>query len=269
VNTLTIPNPPPGLVASALLRAIGDASVVSAVQRFDPESGRFEVAGYQGQGIVGNDFPVLPGAYLVHMRRGVAGFALPAVGGPTIAITTPAAGAVLTRSPVAVAGSISGTAPLAVTVNGLPALVQGTSYSAAVPLAVAGPATLTAVVRDGAGLSGSATVNVLFDPVDYGLRPGGGVSGERTFSAAPELLARIAYFTQTFIALPVGFDYRTTSVRSADSGEVTVGWSIAVAANVAPGLYRVEVEYGLLDANSDPLVPLTGNRFIFRIEVTP
>lgn len=269
VNTLTIPNPPPGLAASALLRAIGDASVVSAVQRFVPESGRFQVAGYQGQGIVGSDFPVRPGAYLVHMRRGVVGFALPAVGGPTIAITTPAAGAVVTRSPVAVGGSISGTAPLAVTVNGLPALVQGTSYSAAVLLAVAGPATLTAVVRDGSGLSGSATVNVLFDPVDYGIRPGDGVSGERTFSAAPELLARIAHFTQTFVALPAGFDYRTTSVRSADSGVVTVGWSIAVAANVAPGLYRVEVEYGLLDANSNPLVPLTGNRFIFRIEVTP
>ena len=44
---------------------------------------------------------------------------------------------------------------------------------------------------------------------------------------------------------------------------------IDAAPGAAPATYDFQVEYGLLDAGSNPLGPLTGNVFDFRVEVTP
>lgn len=53
---------------------------------------------------------------------------------PTVGLATPADGALLGASPVTVSGPVTGTEPVAVTVNGVSATVAAGSYSAQVPL---------------------------------------------------------------------------------------------------------------------------------------
>lgn len=63
------------MTAFALLRAIGDATVVSSIQRFNPTTGQFEVARYENNQPVGVDFPIDPGeGYIIYMQQDRPGF---------------------------------------------------------------------------------------------------------------------------------------------------------------------------------------------------
>jgi RHS repeat-associated protein len=86
---------------------------------------------------------------------------------PTIAIATPAAGAIVAGPLVDVAGTASDSSPLVIDVNGEAATVTGTGpYSFTARVGVAdGAATLTARARDGAGSVNSAQVAVTVDSV--------------------------------------------------------------------------------------------------------
>ena len=85
---------------------------------------------------------------------------------PVIGITTPTDGAELTESPVTVTGTVSDDRALAsVTVNGVPAVITGGSFSADVPLSP-GSNALTAVATDAAGNSASVSVAVTYTPAD-------------------------------------------------------------------------------------------------------
>ena len=66
----------PGVTAFQLLQAIGDGSVVSSIQRFNPTTGRFETAAYdQGGQPVGVNFPIVGGeGYFVGMKQDRPGF---------------------------------------------------------------------------------------------------------------------------------------------------------------------------------------------------
>ncbi len=49
--------------------------MVSSIQRFNPETGKYETAGYHNGQVVGVDFPIKPGeGYLIHMKQDVLGF---------------------------------------------------------------------------------------------------------------------------------------------------------------------------------------------------
>lgn len=80
-HLLGVPTPAAGLSCYALLRAIGDGTVVAAVQRFDPVSGSFQACGYTDGAAPGDpggtDFPIRTGeGYLVSMRQPAAELAL-------------------------------------------------------------------------------------------------------------------------------------------------------------------------------------------------
>lgn len=79
---------------------------------------------------------------------------------PAISIASPAPGALLAGSPAAISGTVFGTAPVNVVVNGVVAAVTGGSFSASVPL-VEGPNTLVATATNAFGeASASAAVTL-------------------------------------------------------------------------------------------------------------
>ena len=80
---------------------------------------------------------------------------------PTIAISSPANGLLTRNAPLTVTGTFTGTAPVAITANGVTAGLSGTSYSAPVALSE-GANTLTATATNAVG-SASASVSVTLD----------------------------------------------------------------------------------------------------------
>lgn len=61
--------------AFALLQARGDETVVSSIQRFNTDTGKFETAGYINGEIVGVDFPIKAGeGYFIYMKKDLLGF---------------------------------------------------------------------------------------------------------------------------------------------------------------------------------------------------
>ena len=61
LNLLGAPCAPPGTDASSWFMALGGASAVSAIQRFDPETGAFETLGEAGGTLKGVPFVIRPG----------------------------------------------------------------------------------------------------------------------------------------------------------------------------------------------------------------
>lgn len=84
---------------------------------------------------------------------------------PAIGIVQPIAGAFVSGATLGVAGTVSDASPLVgVTVNGVPAVVSGGSFTANVP-APNGPLVLQAVAEDAAGNQGTAGTTVTVDSV--------------------------------------------------------------------------------------------------------
>jgi hypothetical protein len=88
-----------------------------------------------------------PGSASVPVTRGEA---------PAIVIASPAAGALFAASPLTITGTLGGTEPIAVTVNGVAAAVSGGSFTASVPL-VEGANTLTATATNAFGEASAST----------------------------------------------------------------------------------------------------------------
>jgi hypothetical protein len=257
------------LDAFGLLSRIGDATVVSALQRFNPRTGAFETATYEQGMPAGVPFPIETGvSYLVYMRQDRPGFALPVGVMLSVDITSPANGAILTTSPLPVSGTVTGVEPITVTVNGIAAVVTNGTFTATVPL-TAGPNTLVALATDAVNAPASDSITVVFEPVDYRLAIGEHVLDSRLFSAAAAVLDQVAFFTVTEIGVPAGIVYATTAVGRISATEIQIGFQIDATPGAATGIHSFQIEYGLLDANFNPLGPLMGNRFDFRIEVRP
>ena len=94
-------------------------------------------------------------------NTGSAGIVVTRGDPPTISIATPASGALLGQSSVAVTGNVSGTSPVSVTVNGAAAAVTGSSFTASLTLAD-GPHTIPAVATNAFGTA-SASVSFTID----------------------------------------------------------------------------------------------------------
>jgi hypothetical protein len=77
-----------------------------------------------------------------------------------ITITSPAAGLLTNQTQITVTGTVTGTAPITVSVNGVQATVSGSSYTARVPL-VQGLNTLTATATNSQGSASAATTVTL------------------------------------------------------------------------------------------------------------
>lgn len=70
--------PLPGYTAYQLLQAIGDATVVASIQRFNRSTGLFETVGYHGGIPVGANFTIIRGeGFIITMRQAVTEFVLP------------------------------------------------------------------------------------------------------------------------------------------------------------------------------------------------
>ncbi|MEW6215831.1 MAG: thrombospondin type 3 repeat-containing protein, partial [Nitrospirota bacterium] len=74
-NLVGTPCAPTDMTAFQLLKAIGDETVVSSIQRFNTDTGMFETAGYLNGQIVGVDFSMKAGeGYFIYMKKEVLGF---------------------------------------------------------------------------------------------------------------------------------------------------------------------------------------------------
>lgn len=130
--------------------------------------------------------------------------------------------------------------------------------------------TFTATDPDGLATSTNSTFSTsLTPPFDYSIARGGFVTGTRSFTTTPENFARIAYFTESPQGVPAGVAYQTTSFSGTSPDRLNVDFQISADATAPPGIHSFTVEYGLLDATSNELVPLFNNIFNFTIQITP
>ena len=269
-NHLIFPDPPSGLDAFTVLSTIGDETVVSSIRRFNADTGAFETAMYSGSNIRGINFPIEAGiSYLVSMRVALAGFVIPTDVSASIAIISPLTGTTAYTSPLTVSGTVSGQAPLSVTVNGVAAVVTGGTFTVDIPLSSAGSVPITATLVDGDGRVRTDSITINYEPVDYVIPIGGNVSDNRGFSFPTAIISQIAFYSQTNIGVPPGVIYTTTNFSLFGDGTALVDYDIAIGSGAAPGVHTFQIEYSLLDANSNPLGPLTGNIFTFKILITP
>ena len=75
MNLFGTPCAAPGMSAFELLKRIGDETVVSSIQRFNPDTGRFETAVYKDGQPAGVDFQIIPGeGIFIYMNKPVPGF---------------------------------------------------------------------------------------------------------------------------------------------------------------------------------------------------
>ena len=266
-NLLTFTAPPAGLGAFTLLALLGDETVVSALQRFDPTTGRYQTAVYEGASPAGVDFPIEPAvSYLLSLLQPINGFQPPVA--LTVTIASPTEASVLSVSPVLVSGSVTGVPPLTVDVNGVAATVVGSSFSASVPL-VEGANVLTATASDAVSSGVTDVVNVTLQSVDYSLQAGGSVNDSRIVSAASSVISQVASVQFSVIGLPPELSYTLTGVFIQTATEVRFEFQIGVAGGAAPGIYSFQVVNDLLDSGGVPLGPVTGNVFDFSVEATP
>lgn len=270
INALTIPNPPTSLDAFGLLALIGDETIVSSIKGFNTISGKFETAIYSGSQTRGINFPIVSGvAYYVHMQQTVTGFVLPVNIDVSISISSPTNGATITTTPLVVTGVASGAEPFTVMVNGVAAVVSGNNYTATIPLSSAGVIPITATVIDNVGATTSSSINITYNAVDFILPVGTSTNGIKSFFTTPAVITQVAFYSQTVTGLPAGMTYTTDVFQLYGDGRVQVSYTIAASAAAVPGIYTFQVTYGLSDASSTPLSPLTGNVFNFKFEVVP
>ena len=258
---------PPGYSSYDLLQTVGEPGEVAGIQHFNTQNGQFETTGYFEGQAAGTEFGIVHGtSYLIHM--GVAADIAPFLTGPVVQITSPADGALVTESSITVSGTVSDSLAT-VTVNSLPATVTGNSFTVSdVPL-TEGENTITALARDSNNLTGSHSISVTLEAADYVISKGGSVSDSDRFQADAAVLDQVAYYTENQIGVPPSITYTTTGVTRVTATEMEISFTIAVSPSATEGFYDFQVEYGLLDSSFNPLGPLTGNVFDFRVKVVP
>ena len=130
---------PAGFSAYDLLQHLGGQSVVTSVQRLDPDSGLFESAMWLDGSQAGVDFPLSnTEAYLVYALKPVASIPSPA-DFPVVAITSHVDGETVNDSTVVITGTVADPAAV-ITVNNQPVAVANGSFSVTLTLAEGGNA---------------------------------------------------------------------------------------------------------------------------------
>ena len=170
---------------------------------------------------------------------------------PTVTINSPADGSFGNHTPIAVMGTISGTSPITVTVNGAAASVSGTSFTASVALAQgANPITATATNAFGSATASVTTTLNTTPPVVTITQPANGAS----FTTQPISVTGTVQSASPITAIALngsplapGTSFSTTSGLSQGSNTLTVQATDA-AGNV--GSAAVTVTYS-------PVAPLS------------
>jgi hypothetical protein len=156
---------------------------------------------------------------------------------PGLAITAPTNGTITAAATILVTGTASAADPsdsnLGVTVEGLPATINGGTFSATVPLAE-GDTTIDVVARDGYGLTSTRHVSVVRDSVPPVISVSGVVDGQYsdaasvspTFSATDDHLA-------TLSATLDGSPYASGSPVTAEGTHVLVVSATDAAGNAS------------------------------------
>ena len=112
---------------------------------------------------------------------------------PTITIDAPEANDYVSTTTVAVSGTVTDATTVAVKVNNVAAIVDGTTYNAAaVPLPSEGAATLTAVAVDAAGNESSASVTVNVDRTQPAVKITSPANGAFIQGASTEIKGTLA-----------------------------------------------------------------------------
>ncbi|MFA5905421.1 MAG: hypothetical protein WC836_15930, partial [Desulfobacula sp.] len=138
-----------------------------------------------------------------------------------------------------------------------------------IPL-VSGSNIITAKVISADNLIGTQTITLTLDEgVDYEINKGGSASGTRRFQGDAALLNQAAYYTASQSGVPAGVTYATNGMARVSTTEFEISFAISVSPSASTGTYEFEVNYGLLDGSSHPLVPLTNNVFHFKIKILP
>ena len=281
VNLVGVPSAPEGFGCHDMLRAIGDATTISAIQRFNAITGAFEACAHadgQASGPVGVNFPIVAGeAYLVHMRQDVLGLNLNDLSKCLACLAfDPTQGPIGGEVRISGAGFVPGSTTVAF--NGVSAALSAetpTRLTAVVPAGAAtGPLTLT---ESGATVScGTFRVNQppVLDAIGDQTAPLGDsmtfvVSGSDpdndavTLTVSPLPLPRGATFnvlTGQFTFQPVadqaGLDFTLTFC--ATDGQLQTCETIVVT---VPPLMSVTTLEGVVRTTDS--APLEGVRLVF------
>lgn len=155
---------PPGGSAYDALTILGGDGVVSAVQRFNAETGLFETATYRAGLPAGIDFPLInTESYIAHMITGSggAGFSLST---PSIFLVSHTDGQIV-NSPIVTISGIVSEVTSQVTVNGISATVSASSgdptFSAAAIVLVEGANIISIIVRGSNNLTSTRTITLV------------------------------------------------------------------------------------------------------------
>jgi len=133
INIVGLSCLPPNFSAYDLLDYLGGVGVVSSVQRFNKQNGRFETATFMGSDPVGMDFALSnTESYIIHAKQ-AAIVATPTLV-PDVTVTSFTEGAVINSSQVLVSGTINDPG-LVVMVNGQVATITGTAFDTTLDLA--------------------------------------------------------------------------------------------------------------------------------------
>jgi len=166
---------------------------------------------------------------------------------PQVTIATPAAGSVLRGPVVTVTGTVADATPTVVLVNGVPAIVSGAAFSAAVPVPD-GAVTLAVVARDAAGNAATAAAAITVDSVAPALRLTAPAAGSSTNAAAVHITGTVADATAVTLMV-AGVDVPVVSGQFAydavvaNEGDATItAVATDAAGNTATAFVTVTVD---------------------------
>lgn len=265
MNLISIPCMPPGATSYDLLGQMGMDDAISSIQRYNPDNGSFETTAFYNGQPSGVEFRLINGmGYIAQVRltSTTSSMLLP----PSVWITSPEDGAIAEGPQIDVTGTVSPNA--VVSVNGIPASVTDGNFIAInVPLEP-GVNEITATAVSANNLSTDYTIEVTLEQSpDYSIPAGDSINDSRIFQGASELIDQAYYFTEEQINVPAFISYNTTGVARTSETDIQVSFNIAVSPSASVGMYEFQVEYGLLDEDSNPLQPLSNNVFNFRVGV--
>jgi hypothetical protein len=255
----------PAIDSYDLIALIGDSTEVASLQRFDRQSGAFDTTFYSGGVAAGAQFPIEAGeAYLVYMTVAKVISDLFVV--PDVMITSPLDGTTLFTATTDVSGTASANTAT-VDVNGVSAVVgSGTFVATAVPL-LDGPNTLTALATGTNGLTAMDQITVTYVAgIDYTISPGGSASDSRTVNGDPVLLAQAAGVTVSWTG-PAFLSMAISGAAFTGPDSIEIFYDIIADPSATPGVYNLDVDFGVTDSGGNPLVPLTNDIYMFSIRI--
>ena len=238
--------PPDGSAFDALT-AFGGDGIVSAIQRFNSQTGSFETATYSAGVPVGVDFPLTnTESYIVHMLTNISGVGF-TLAPPTIFIDSHIDGQIVNQPTISISGFVSEVTSQ-VTVNGISAAIDNSGgtpifTASGVPL-VEGANTINVIARGSNNLTTntSITITLATPPVLTASHP---IEGQLTHSGTYKVQGTVSDPLATIdvngvVAVVTGNDYVADVPLVVGSNTLTI---TATGDNTAVSTTTVNVNY--------------------------